>query len=523
MMAMMYQQRLKQLKVGERSLLVYLPPSYGDGDVSYPVAYVQDQGDLFKDCLNYLESLYSEHKLSEVIMVGVESQRRNDEYTPWRAKELLDKSAYFGGEGEAYIEELADRIKPFIDREYRTRKEPEHTAIIGGSLGGLVSLFALHWRPDVFGLGGLISASFWYEGVLDFVEEHPLPESVRLFMSVGKKEGNNRQTIQKEMYPFTMRAYLSFQAALRKEALEIVVEPEGTHDPVFMVKQYPLALSWLFDGVRKAEGDKEEAFRISGTTSFLHASARTGRQYRISVAKPMAPAPAGGYPVLYTLDANATFGTFAEAFRLQSRRPRGHEPAIIVGIGYESDDPMVTPERFIDYTEPAEEAKLPTRPDGSPWPANGGADDFLAFIEEELKPEIEGMYSINRSRQALFGHSLGGFFALYAMLKRSGMFQLYFAGSPSVWWNGHALYRHLDSWLAERRNDTDPIEPLDCTIWIGTEEKESMIADAGHLASLLRQHEKYVRVTYFEVEGEGHVSMLPSIVSPILRAVSCSK
>lgn len=522
----MYLHRLQKVTLGERALTVYLPPSYDQGQAAYPVAYIHDGGKLFMNCLNHLEHLYAAYKLSEVILIGVESANRNDEYTPWPAKELIRTWPDFGGKGPAYVQELADVIKPFIDENYRTLPEREHTAVIGGSFGGLISLFALYWRPDVFGNGGLISASFWYEGVLAYVQEQPLPSTVRVFMSIGKNEGIYKQNIQKNMIPYTMKAHRVFQSALPESELLLVVDPEGTHDTLFMTKQFPAALSWLFErkGRKGQEADidagENTLHQIQGTMSFLRSSTRTGRQYRISVTEPMAPPPEGGYPVLYMLDANASFGTFAEANRLQTRRPRGHEPAIIVGIGYDSPDPMVTPDRFIDYTELATLDRMPLRPDGSLWPDNGGAEDFLNFISEQLKPEIEQMYSIHPKRQSLLGHSLGGFFALYAMMTRTELFQQYIAASPSIWWNDQSLYGHLDQWIASRQASHESAEPVGCMICVGAEEKGKMLDGAREMQQALRGYSEHVDVRYLEVEGEGHVSLLPSLVSPILRYVS---
>ena len=51
--------RYQQLVVEDRELTLYLPPSYHESDRSYPVAYVQDQGDMFTDCLNYLNHLFA--------------------------------------------------------------------------------------------------------------------------------------------------------------------------------------------------------------------------------------------------------------------------------------------------------------------------------------------------------------------------------------------------------------------------------------------------------------------------------
>lgn len=74
----------------------------------------------------------------------------------------------------------------------------------------------------------------------------------------------------------------------------------------------------------------------------LHARA-TRREYHIMISRPVGKPPSpSGYPVIYLLDANAAFGTMAEAVGLRSRRPEvtGVVPSVVVGIGYATDEPL---------------------------------------------------------------------------------------------------------------------------------------------------------------------------------------
>jgi predicted alpha/beta superfamily hydrolase len=61
---------------------------------------------------------------------------------------------------------------------------------------------------------------------------------------------------------------------------------------------------------------------------------------------------------------------------------------------------------------------------------NGRADLFLRFIEEELHPEIASRFAIDPRDASLYGHSQGGLFALYAMVRGSPLFRTFGAGSP---------------------------------------------------------------------------------------------
>lgn len=514
--------RFHDLTVGQREVVVYLPPSYESSNKHYPVAYVQDGGFLFTECSNYLEHLFAKGALQELILVGITTDIRNDEYTPWPAASLIPNKAPFGGKGKEYVGEITNVLKPYIDKRYRTKKEAEFTAMIGGSFGGLISLFAGYWRPDVFGRLGLLSTSFWYEGLLEYIrQEDGLNQELRIYMSVGLCEGIYKQNIQKNMVPYTQEAASLFiEKGFPKDSLQLTCVPEGTHDDVFMVKQFPEALKWLFNHQPEADAPVKESkaeFNIPGTCTWEVQSKNTGRSYRIFIAEPVGPPPEAGYPVLYTLDANASFGTLAEAIRLQSRRPHGISPAVIVGIGYDSKDPIVTKERFYDYTVHADETELPARPDGSSWPETGGVEDFLTFIEEELKPKVEENYTIDRSKQALFGHSLGGFLVLYSLFTRPGSFGRYIAASPSIWWKNHVLYQ---IWNDCKEQIVKKGTSTELFIGVGSEEKPSMVKDAKALYEILKADSQGLYSTLYEVEGEGHVSLLPSLISPMLRFVT---
>lgn len=546
--------RYQQLMIEERELILYLPPSYEESDRAYPVAYVHDEGDLFTDCLNYLDHLFAAGQLEEVILVGICSENRNREYTPWPAKPLVESSPPFGGDGRAYVDEIADVIKAYIDREYRTLAEPEHTAIIGGSFGGLISMFAGYWRPETFGRIGMLSASLWYEGVMNYItQQGALPGEQKVYMSIGQLEGIYKKNAQKNMFPNNVEAHRYWsEQGVTPARLHLAVDPDGTHDPIFMAKRFPEALKWLLhrdvedQGALKGQTQHEHTayheqhkacniqdtesnqgnpenpsktslFHVPGTLTWSMQSVETGRQYRIFIAEPMGPPPEGGYPVLYSLDANATFGTLAEAIRLQSRTPRGIPPALIVGIGFESDNPIVSDERFYNFTEFATDDELPVRPNGTKWPETGGIEAFLTFIEFQLKPAVEKQFAVNRSKQALFGHSLGGFFTLYTLFMRPHIFQRYIAASPSVWWKNHVLYKRWEEGKVRlQQNEQHP----KLRLYVGSEEKPSMVRDAKELYDFLKEHTEVLETAFYEIEGEGHVSVLPSLISPLLRFVS---
>ena len=245
--------------------------------------------------------------------------------------------------------------------------------------------------------------------------------------------------------------------------------------------------------------------------------AMTSRQqldYRILIAAPTDEPPADGYTVIYALDGDALFPTLAEAVKLQTRKPKGYDPILVIGIGYPSKEPFDMERRCHDFTLPVSEEHLPPRPDGTPWPPNGKANEFLDFIEHELMPTVEKEWTINKKKQAIVGHSLGGLFTLYALCARPHLFSHVVVGSPSVWWANNAVLKEIDR-FAEAWSSQHTIHLL---LTIGANELPDMLEGADQAAERMKQISgKNIHTTYVKFDEEDHVSVLPCMLSRIPR------
>jgi predicted alpha/beta superfamily hydrolase len=174
---------------------------------------------------------------------------------------------------------------------------------------------------------------------------------------------------------------------------------------------------------------------VPGASRF-DVTSKAGRPYRIFLYIPDAPAPADGYPVMYALDGNSSFGMLVEFERIQ-RRMNG--PVAIVGVGYPIDGHMDLDRRFLDFTPPTPDELVRRFPGATHTPETGGRDAFLDFLVEELRPIVGRKLKVDEGRQAICGHSLGGLFVLHALFHRPGAFQAYVAASPSIWWNDRSI------------------------------------------------------------------------------------
>jgi predicted alpha/beta superfamily hydrolase len=171
-----------------------------------------------------------------------------------------------------------------------------------------------------------------------------------------------------------------------------------------------------------------------------------GPQLKISVAAPAIPAPDAEVPVLYVVDGDLAFGVAAEIARVMST-VSGFPAFYVVGIGYDAAYQDFLKLRTADLSPPiAAEAVEKLGGVGAMIGAdrNGGADAFLAFLLDRLRPEIAARYRrTDGGEQVLFGHSLGGLFAAHALLTRPEAFSAYIVGSPSLWWDGFSIFDKL--------------------------------------------------------------------------------
>jgi predicted alpha/beta superfamily hydrolase len=136
------------------------------------------------------------------------------------------------------------------------------------------------------------------------------------------------------------------------------------------------------------------------------------------------------YPVLYMTDGDAHMGHTASTIEFLTRNGRISD-LIVVGVTNTDRTRDLTPVKSTNKNAAGE----------LQWPTSGGADNFLKFFETELIPEIEKQYRVQPYR-IFAGHSLGGLFAIHAMISKPGLFNSYVAVSPSLQWeNGEELKR----------------------------------------------------------------------------------
>ncbi|WDE07575.1 esterase family protein [Thalassomonas viridans] len=196
--------------VDPRKVQIWLPPGYQEKQRQggrYAVLYMHDGQMLFdgKTTWNGQEwgldesagLLQSGGKIKDFIVVGIFNggADRRSEYFPQKAFLSLPKQTQaelYRGErrpgealfsrpvnSDAYLKFIVHELKPYIDQHFAVKTDREHTYIMGASMGGLISLYALTEYPDVF--GGAACLSTHWPGVAPS-DDNPVPASFYAYL-----------------------------------------------------------------------------------------------------------------------------------------------------------------------------------------------------------------------------------------------------------------------------------------------------------------------------------------------------
>jgi predicted alpha/beta superfamily hydrolase len=291
----------------------------------------------------------------------------------------------------------------------------------------------------------------------------------------------------------------------------------------------------------KASVQRKSEATIDSTRSFDFLSRFNKEAYRVKVYIPRREPPPDGYPVLYVLDGNVLFATFANAVRNESQAGE-IEPAVVVGI--ESGPGRHEADRTYDFT--ASDLTLHEKEiavDLGPNPRFGGYARFYQAIQEEIKPAVRRLVHVDDKRSAVFGWSLGGLFVVHTMLTHPAAFHDYVALSPSLWRSNRIIFSEIPGFEQDVSRSN---LKLNLFLGVGSLEEQlspgmdqwrvdqkgladelayvRMVSNARDFAAAIEPIFQQLRLVFkFQVfDGETHNSVPWSSVNPILKFLFAS-
>ncbi|SDI89392.1 Predicted hydrolase of the alpha/beta superfamily [Chryseobacterium jejuense] len=230
-----------------RKIWAVLPYDYHTSDKSYPVLYLQDAQNLFNEGSGFGNweidkklSILAEYGRGDVIVIAIEhgSEERIKEY-------IFDNdNVANGSEGKKYIRFITDTLKPYVDENYRTKKDRDNTGIGGSSLGALISIYSGFLYPEVYSKLLIFSPSLWVEPNNNFpMMSFRVPFKTKIYLYGGGQEGSK---MVKRIHIFEEYLKRWEKKNLFDFEFRTNINPEGTHSEFYWSQEFPRAIEWLF-------------------------------------------------------------------------------------------------------------------------------------------------------------------------------------------------------------------------------------------------------------------------------------
>ncbi|MEJ5104155.1 alpha/beta hydrolase [Chryseobacterium sp. MYb328] len=230
-----------------RKIWAVLPYDYHTSDKSYPVLYLQDAQNLFNEGSGFGNweidkklSILAEYGRGDIIVIAIEhgSEDRIKEY-------IFDNdNVANGSEGKKYIRFITDTLKPYVDANYRTKKDRDNTGIGGSSLGALISIYSGFLYPEVYSKLLIFSPSLWVEPNNNFpMMNFRVPFKTKIYLYGGGQEGSKMvkriHIFEEYLKRWEKKSFFDFEFRTN-------INPEGTHSEFYWSQEFPRAIEWLY-------------------------------------------------------------------------------------------------------------------------------------------------------------------------------------------------------------------------------------------------------------------------------------
>ncbi|MCE5196858.1 MAG: alpha/beta hydrolase [Negativicutes bacterium] len=184
---------IETMQINDIPCFVYLPAGSGPGK-KYAAVYAVSGGESvaeFTEIMQLVEAAVAEGICQPSLVVTFADAKNQFDFSPWPAAAVFKSEAAFPGKAALTLDWLLTVLKVKVEQSYPVWTDPEHNAILGYSLAGLMAFWALY-QTDAFAAAACCSGSLWYEGFLDYMKTHTIRANARLYLSLGRGEEKAR-------------------------------------------------------------------------------------------------------------------------------------------------------------------------------------------------------------------------------------------------------------------------------------------------------------------------------------------
>jgi predicted alpha/beta superfamily hydrolase len=245
-----------------RRIWVWLPDDYDDTQHEYPVLFMHDGQNVFRNsdatygtCWSMIEAQASLEK--PMIVVAIEGQnngtKRFGEFSPWINSELHQWKggdvSVAGGLADEYLGFLTSTVVPYIHQRFRCKVDATDNYLGGSSMGGFVSLYAATCYEHIFANYMVMSTATWFahDALISCLQAHEFKQTTRIYADIGTQETSNEQISDFPSIYLTgnQQLFSLLSNKLNPSAFRSVIDEGAAHNESAWSKRLPSALEWL--------------------------------------------------------------------------------------------------------------------------------------------------------------------------------------------------------------------------------------------------------------------------------------
>lgn len=255
--------KMNSLNNRKKKVRIILPKKYFLTKDNYPVLYMHDGQNLVNKSpySNYSwEVLKTMDDLGEMIIVGMDSHptKRIQEYSPALAKNVIHYINKKVGvpkleikpEALEYGDFIITQVKPYIDSNFRTYKDRNHTFIAGSSCGGIISIYLGLKYQNIFSIIGAFSPAFWFvrKPFFDSIKSINIDKNIIIYHDMGTKENGKFSSLY-------IKYQKKFDELIRKKIpsdnVIMLIDKEAEHNEFYWSKRFQGFYSLCLENIRE--------------------------------------------------------------------------------------------------------------------------------------------------------------------------------------------------------------------------------------------------------------------------------